>query len=280
MTDLPIAPGSLDPGELKCRCAELWSHPFVRLLVGDTFRPGGLALTTTMLDRLALPAGTTVLDVGSGAGATLRLLRQRGLNGVGVDHSATLAAEASAQAPVVVGDAERLPFATACFDAVLVECVLSALPDKPAGLDAFGRVLRPGGRLALTDMTQDGPLPEPLSSLVAWIACTTGALPADGYPRLLADHGFTVEHVEDRSDDLRALVAKARRRFALLTGAVGTGILDGLDATLLPAGDELPTDDPHAMLQAGRDTLAQLAAAVETGELGYVAIVASARGRA
>lgn len=273
---VPTTPAGIDPADVKCQCAELWSHPFVRLLVGDAFRPGGTELTATLVTRLDLPAGARVLDVGSGAGATLGLLRERGMHPVGVDYSAVLAAEAGAQAPVAIGDAERLPFAAGCFDAVLLECVLSALPDKLTALDAARRVLRPGGRLALSDVTLKGVLPEPLSSLVAWIACTGGALAPDGYVALLEDRGYTVEVVDDRQRDLQALVTKARRRFALLAGAVGTGILDGFDPGVLPGGDELPADDPEALLQAGRDTLAQLAAAVDAGDLGYVAIVASA----
>lgn len=272
---LPTTPAGIDPADLKCSCADLWSHPFVRLLVGDTFRPGGLDLTRALVTRLDLPAGARVLDVGSGTGATLRLLRDHELRPVGVDYAATLATEAGSQAPVAVGDAERLPFTADGFDAVLMECVLSALPAKPAALDAARRVLRPGGRLGLSDVTLTGTLPEPLSSLAAWIACTGGALDAEGYVTLLEDRGFAVRQVDDRRGDLQALVTKARRRFALLAGAVGTGILDGLDPRVLPGAEALSADDPEGLLRAGRETLTQLAAAVDTGDLGYVAIVAS-----
>lgn len=275
-TALPTLPAGVDPVDVKCRCADLWSHPIVRLLVGDAFRPGGVALTAELVARLGLRAGDLVLDIGSGAGATLRFLREQGLVPVGVDYSAALASEAGAQAPTAVGDAERLPFASDRFDAVLLECVLSALPDKHAAVADAQRVLRPGGRLGLSDVTSRGSFSEPLASLVSWVACTAGALEPEAYVALLEDRGLRVQEVNDHRGELRALVSKARRRLALLAGAVNTGILGGLDPGLLPGGEALPADDPDALLAAGRDLLGQLAAAVDAGELGYTTVVASA----
>lgn len=68
MTDvaLPSTPPGLDAFDVKCRCADLWAHPLVRLLAGDAFRPGGVGLTAELVGRLRLDGGARVLDVGCG----------------------------------------------------------------------------------------------------------------------------------------------------------------------------------------------------------------------
>lgn len=274
---LPTAPA--DGAVVKACCAQVWSHPAVRLLVGDAFRPGGPGLTDRLLDRLALPAGSRVVDVGCGAGATLGLLTTRGLRAVGLEYSPRLAAEAAGRGAVLVGDSERLPLRTGAFAAALMECVLSTLPDKPAALAELHRSLTPGGRLVVTDVTLTGTLDESLSPLLAWVACTAGAASADGYRRLVETTGFEVEQVEDHSPALTALVATVRRRLALLRGAAAAGILpDGQELTRQAGrlGIDLPRDtDPAAF---GDTLLDHVVGAVEAGDLGYVAVIARRTG--
>jgi SAM-dependent methyltransferase len=218
-----------------------------------------------------------VLDVGCGPGTTLALLASAGHRSIGIDFSPAHAADATARdAAAVTGDAERLPLRGATADAALLECVLSALPDKPRAIGEVARVLRPGGTLLLSDMTLDADLPEPLNGTLAWAVCAAGALGPAGYRELLAAHGFAVESVEDRSSDLAAMVARARRRFALLRGASGLGLLPPLEeligADLTALGRAmLGHDDLH---EGGRHILAQASAAVEEGTMGYVAITA------
>lgn len=270
---VPVPPA--DTRAVKACCADLWRHPAVRLLAGRTFRPGGLERTGRVVDRLELERGARVLDVGCGTGATLALLGRRGLAPTGLDYSVELARDASAHAPTVAGDAEALPYADGAFDAVLVECVLSTVPDKAAALAEIRRVLADEGRLGLSDVTLSGAFPEPLRSLVSWVTCIAGALTADGYAGLLAQAGFAVEHREDCREDLAAMVAQVRRRGALLQAALGSGLLADSEEWLeglLPPGLALPAD---ADLAALADTvLAMVAGAVARGELGYTAITA------
>ncbi len=251
------------PRVVKACCADLWAHPGVRLLAGEALRPGGLGLTERGLARARLSPGDRVLDVGCGPGSTLGLLRRRGLRAVGVDLSPALAAEAAGAAPAAVADAERLPFRSGSFRGVLMECVLSAVPDKAAALAEAARVLRPGGALVLSDVTRSGPLPEPLRSLAGWVACAAGALPARAYAEALAAAGLAAEEPEDHGPALAALVDQARRRLALLQGAMHAGLV----------GDE-PVLGTPGLLDLGQHLLGLAAGAVARGELGYVLLVA------
>ena len=258
----------------------MWSHPAAQLLLGPALRPGGAALTNRLLSGCGLRPGAVVVDVGCGPGATLETIAAGGHRGVGVDYSPALARAAAAPgAPTVVGDAERLPISDGAVDAVVIECVLSAVPDKPAALDEARRVLRPDGALILTDMTLAAPFPEPLNTALAWIACAAGALSAGGYVDLLDAHGFTITATEDRSIDLAAMVARARRRLALFRGAAGVGLLPPLEDFIGPELTALAaTVLGHTDLDEGaRHILAQVGDAVTDDAMGYVAITATRR---
>jgi SAM-dependent methyltransferase len=277
-TEAPVPPA--DPDSIKCQCADLWSHPAAQLLLGPALRPGGADLTARLIDCARLPPGSTVLDVGCGPGTTLELLAAAGHRSIGIDFSPTLAVDATArEAVALVGDAERLPLRAASADAALIECVLSALPDKERAIGEVARVVRPGGLLLLSDMTRAADFPEPLNSALAWVTCAAGALSPRGYSELLAARGFAVESIEDRSADLLAMVARARRRFALFRGAAGLGLLPpleefiGSDLTALGTA-MLGHDDLHT---GSRHVLGQVSEAVKDGAMGYVAIRARRR---
>ena len=251
------------PENLKACCADLWSHPGVRLLCGETLRPGASQLTLRALDLLGLEAKARVLDIGSGPGPTLDLLAGRGLRPVGVDYSVLLAAESAAVAHSVAADAERMPFRSGSMDAAFMECVFSAVPDKAAALGEAARVLRAGASLALSDVVVEGVLPTPLDTLAGWMACAAGALPASGYVELLEAAGFVVEVAEDHRSAMAELLAQVGRRLALIRRAIRAGLVDiasvGLDESLLDVGEWL---------------LATAKEAVADGLLGYGLFIA------
>jgi SAM-dependent methyltransferase len=253
----------VSPSYLKACCAEVWSHPAARLLIGDALRPGGVEETRHALELMELGTGARVLDLGSGTGATLGALRSAGFRAVGTDYSRALATESAERAPTAVADAELLPFASASVDAVFCECVLSTIPDKPRALAEIRRVLGPGGRLALSDVVVEGSLPSPLDSVAGWIACAAGACDAPGYERLLAGAGFTVEVREDHRRAMAALVSQIRRRLALFAGALRAGLVQ-----------DRP-ESAERLIEVGETLLAAATAAVESGALGYGLYVAA-----
>jgi arsenite methyltransferase len=162
------------------------------------------------LAALALEPGETVLDLGSGAGIDALLAAHAvGPSGhvIGVDMTPEMLARARASAAAAgfarvefrQGRLEELPVADASVDAVTSNCVINLVPDKAVVFREIYRVLRPGGRLGISDIVLDGPLPAALSTdLLAYVGCVAGALERDSYFRVLADAGLgDVEVLKD-----------------------------------------------------------------------------------
>jgi SAM-dependent methyltransferase len=151
----------------------------------------------------ALQPGQTVLDLGSGGGFDCFLAaREVGPSGqvIGVDMTpdmVSLARKNAAGADVDnvefrLGEIEHLPVADDTVDVILSNCVVNLSPDKPAVFaDAF-RVLRSGGRLAISDVVARGPLPDDVRRDVDLLAgCVAGAATVDEVRTMIADAGFT-----------------------------------------------------------------------------------------
>lgn len=275
-TPVPALPA--DPAELTCQCADLWSHPAAQLLIGDALRPGGRDLTDRLLAVAGVGPGTVVLDVGCGPGTTAEAAAAAGAVAVALDYSAAHATDAAGRPGVVAvrADGTRLPVADRSVDVVVCECVLSTFVDKPAAVVELARVLRPGGRLVLSDVTVSGPLPEPLASAIGWAACAAGALAPDGYRRLLETVG-TVTAVVHADAEMAAMVAKARRRFALLRAAAAVGVVPPLEELVGPELTAVARTllGHHDLGAGGRELLATVAGEVASGRLGYRAFIAT-----
>lgn len=210
-------------GGVQACCAALYESPAVRWFLGDELHPGGAATTRRSLELIALGPDERLLDVASGSGTSALLAaREFGAVVAGVDYGEAAVRDAQSAADgaglcdrvgFVVGEAAALPFADGEFDAVLCECSLSTFPDKTRALAEIRRVLRPGGRIAISDVTADhGRLPERLQGTVATLACVGGALPATGYERLLAEHGLATFAVESRDSDADSLAGRLEDR--------------------------------------------------------------------
>ncbi len=231
--------------ELKSCCAALYEKDWARLLLGDSYHPGGLALTERMGEVLELRPGMRVLDVAAGRGTSaLHIAHTFGCEVVGTDLSAEMsrlatvcAAEAglSSQITFQQGDAEQLPFADNTFDAVLCECAFCTFPDKPTAAREFARVLRPGGRVGLSDLTREGELPPELQSLLAWVACIADARPLEEYAHHLRTAGCDDITTETHHEALAQMVKEIRGRLVAAQLLVGLKKLELPDVDLAQA---------------------------------------------
>lgn len=262
------APGVLPAGsaDLKACCADFWAHPGIRLLAGDSLHPGGSELTIRAFDLMDLPLRARVLDIGTGPGQARQVAAARGLLPIGVDRAVGWPGDAAAGS-LIGADAERLPFASGSFAGILAECVLSILPDKEAAVSELARVAAPAGRIAVSDVAREGPLPDALDTLIGWIACAAGALPADEYLHLLTAEGFRVLALEDHGPALQGFIGQSIRRLALLEGAMATGLVDGSAIGV-----------PLELFELARRLLQEAGRATRDGVLGYVLIVGERRG--
>jgi arsenite methyltransferase len=100
---------------------------------------------------------------------------------------------------------DRLPLPDASVDCVISNCVINLAPDKPAVFREIARVLRPGGRVAVSDIALKRPLPDDLrDSVMAYVGCIAGAIPIDDYRTGLAAAGLVGVQVVDSGSDLNA----------------------------------------------------------------------------
>jgi SAM-dependent methyltransferase len=258
------------PEEIKTCCATLYQSDLARLLLGETFHPGGEALTVRLGELLQLGPTSQVLDVASGQGASAILLAQRfGCQVLGIDYGEGAVHLANARARSLglshlvsfqQGDAERLPVSSASFDALICECAFCTFPDKAAAAVEFQRVLKPGGHVGLSDLTRCGEVPPELQGLLAWIACIADAQPIERYVQMLNGAGLTVETIEQYDEALGELVRSIQGKL------LGVEMLVKLKQIELPPGLDF----------AQAKTLAKAAAAaVRAGQFGYVALSAT-----
>ncbi|MCK5411611.1 MAG: arsenite methyltransferase, partial [Gemmatimonadetes bacterium] len=171
-----------------------------------------------------LEVGETVLDLGSGGGIDVLLSAQRvGPTGRAygldmTDEMLELARRNQQEAGVenvefLKGEIESVPLPDASVDVIISNCVINLSADKGRVLAEAYRVLRPGGRFAVSDVVVRGPVPELIRrSIELWAGCVAGALEEEEYVRLLAEAGFVdveieptrVYRVEDARDFLEA----------------------------------------------------------------------------
>jgi len=256
--------------DLKSCCAAAYQSDWARLLLGESFHPGGLALTEHLGVLLGLAPGQIVLDVAAGQGmSAIRLAQRFGCKVVGVDYGAESIATATATAATAgvadlvsfqQGDAEHLPVADGAFNAVICECAFCTFPDKPTAASEMMRVLKDGGQVGLSDITRSGPVPPDLQGLLAWIACIADAQPLDSYVQYLTSAGLSVDNVERHDTALNAMVRDIQGKL------LGTELLVALKQVTLPANADL----------AQAKMLAKSAAtAIAAGTFGYAVITAT-----
>ena len=156
-----IAPVS---AALEARGKSLFSLTPKDLAPVDQLHTGGLRATVALAEKLALPSGTRILDAGCGLGGTGRVFASHsGCRVTGIDLSPSFVEAAAifsqwcgleSAMDFHAGSVTALPFDDQSFDAVLCQHILMNVPDKEQALAEFFRVLKPGGRLILSELYQ------------------------------------------------------------------------------------------------------------------------------
>jgi ubiquinone/menaquinone biosynthesis C-methylase UbiE len=182
---------------------------------------------------LELKKGEVVLDLGSGAGIDAFLAaREVGPEGrvIGVDMTppmverARRAAERHGIANVEFreGRLEALPVESGSIDAITSNCVINLVPDKAAVFREVARVLKPGGRLVISDIVLDGALPESVEKDVyAYVGCISGALRREPYFAMLESAGLRDVEILKDIDYLGAMIEAAPEEVQALLARTG-----------------------------------------------------------
>ena len=236
----------------------------VNLITGDLYRPDeveglpgdavaasfGCGNPTALAD---LHEGEVVLDLGSGAGLDVLLSARRvGPSGkaYGLDMTDEMLAEARANqaraglenVEFLKGHIEDIPLPDQSVDVIISNCVINLSGNKDRVLQEAHRILKPGGRFAVSDIVLTRPLPPKVQQdLMAWAGCVAGALREEEYREKLAKAGFT---------DIEVQIIRVYDLTSPLAGAIVPGLspaeLSELNGAIVSAFIRARKPDPHS----------------------------------
>jgi len=198
-----------------------------------------------------LHEGEVVLDLGSGGGIDVLLSARRvGPTGkvYGLDMTDEMLALARANAEkagatnveFLRGDIEEIPLPDASVDVIISNCVINLSGDKRRVLQEAFRVLKPGGRFAVSDVVVRGAIPaEARKSMELWVGCVAGALEEREFLGLLADAGFEAASIEPTRvyefEDARAFLGAAGEDLEVLANDVSGRVMGAFVRATKPA---------------------------------------------
>ena len=260
--------------EAKACCADLYQSSLARLILGDTLHPGGLALTNRLGKLMGIHEGDWVVDLASGQGASaIAVSRVFHCKVVGVEFGDQAVAQSRAKslefptapgASFLRGDAECTPFRPGSIQGVLCECSMSLFQDKAGAVAQAARLLRPGGRFGLSDVTvEPGSLPPELDGTMGQLLCLTDALTLEGYSGLLESAGLAMVAQVDASVEILKILDSVEIRLSALSTWQGL------------AGQ--PAPEPE-MLGKAPGLIVQMRELVASGKIGYWLLVAEKPG--
>lgn len=248
-------------------CAELYELPIVEYLLGQSFHPGGPKLTRQLASATLVSRQSEVLDIACGNGNSARIVAADfGASVTGYDFSAinleraraaSKAANLAAKTRFVRGNAERLAFAAQSFDVALCECSLCLFGNIDSALQEIFRILKPGGRVGVSDFFLNAPVPVLLEGLLGQVLCVANAQSTDHLQQAFSRVGFQHIRVRTVNWTLQEMVSRVRQKLAVLAATTGASSM------LLPEswGDPLPA-------------LAALEEFIASGGTGYLLITA------
>jgi len=178
-----------------------------------------------------LKPGESILDLGSGGGLDCFLAARRvGETGrvIGVDMTPEMLERSRMNAEKLgfsnvefrQGYLENLPVESEWLDVIISNCVINLSPDKPQVFREMFRVLKPGGRIAVSDILTNGSLPESVrNNMEAWGACVAGALDMREFRLGLEQAGFTNIHIQPKNerDDVLQILPVGQPFSAIIT---------------------------------------------------------------
>jgi arsenite methyltransferase len=212
----------------------------------------------------SLKPGEIVVDLGSGGGLDVFLAaRKVGPTGraIGIDMTESMIARARENADTGGytnvefhhATIDRIPLSDASVDCVISNCVINLAPDKPAVFREIARILKPGGRVAISDIALKGELPQAIAqSLAAYVGCIAGAIPIAEYREGLLAAGFAHVEVVDTGADLNAY-AKVENQSACCSPAMNAEPQPGNPLAVLEQSCCAPA--PSTTLHAELSTL-------------------------
>lgn len=204
----------------------------------------------------ALSPGETVLDLGSGGGFDVFIAAKKvGQDGavIGVDMTPDMISRARKNADRFradtglsnvefrLGEIEHLPVADAAVDVVISNCVINLSMDKPQVWREIARVLKPGGRVAVSDLALLKPLPEALrESIEAYVGCIAGAVLIDEMERMIDDAGLVNCTVESHPNHIDAMIHSSDQLYRMILEILPEGFSAGDFVTSVTVAAEKP----------------------------------------
>jgi arsenite methyltransferase len=163
-----------------------------------------------------LRSGETVVDLGCGGGLDILLASPKVApagKAIGIDMTPEMINRARQNAAKQgltnvafhLATIDHLPLPDASVDCIISNCVINLAPDKRAVFREMFRILKPGGRVAVSDIALKKPLPDEIGrDILAYVGCIAGAIPIEQYERDLRDAGFAAVQIVDTRKDLNA----------------------------------------------------------------------------
>jgi len=231
----------------------------------------------------SLRAGETVVDLGSGGGLDVFLASQKvgpGGKAIGIDMTPEMVALARRNASLhsasgdysnvefILAEIDNIPLDDNSVDCVISNCVINLSADKQAVFREIARIVKPGGRLAISDIALKKSLPAELKDDIgALVGCISGAISFDKFRDGLREAGFESVQVIDSNSDLNAY-ASVENQSGCCSPAMGSSGLPVLDGGCCGTGSEGPAEtnsDLHATLSGllGRYDINEFAASVK-----------------
>lgn len=210
-----------------------------------------------------LKPGEVVVDLGCGGGLDVFLAAAKvGPTGkaIGIDMTPEMierarrnAAQGAGGKPITnvefhLAPIDKLPLPDASVDCVISNCVINLVPDKRAVFREIARVLKPGGRLAVSDIVLNKPLPPELASdLAAYVGCLAGAIGVEDYRAGLQEAGLSQMEIVDTGADLNAY-AKVESQSSCCSCGPGLPVVEPAAATCCSPPPAAPAADLHARM--------------------------------